>query len=272
MQLAHLQKIAVFRALQLGDMLCAIPAFRALRQAYPGAHMALVGLPWAQTLADRFPRYVDELIVFPGYPGLPEQQPDLPRIPGFLSYMQQRQFDLVLQLQGNGSVVNPLVTLWNGRYTAGFYRDADYCPGKLFLNYPDTVHEIQRHLLLLQHLGITATDTRLEFPLYEQDARALQSLQLPVLPQQYVCIHPGSRDAARQWPPELFALLGNRCAAAGLQVVLTGTANEAPLTAAVKAAMTYPAIDTAGLTGLGAMGMLLKNAFALVANCTGVSH
>lgn len=267
-----IQKIVVFRALQLGDLLCSIPAFRALRTTYPKAKITLVGLPWAESLLSRFPDYFDAFIAFPGYPGLPEQEIDPQKITAFLQEIQAEKFDLALQMQGNGSVVNPLVELFGAFYTAGFYREEDYRPSPLFLKYPEGIPEIERHLLLMNHLGIPSVGTELEFPLNSYDYDAFDQLNLQIIPQKYICIHPGSRSVARQWPSVYFAELADYCQEQGYDVVITGTKDEERLAVDIMQNMKHEAYNMAGKTTLGAVAVMIKNAFALVSNCTGVSH
>src|SRR5690606_17437881 len=179
--IAPINKIIIFRALQLGDMLCSIPAVRALRHAYPHAEIKLAGLPWARTLTERFSDYFDSFIHFPGYPGLPEQSFDAKTFLSFLNDIQAEEADLVLQMQGNGSIVNPMVELFGAKQTAGFYQKGHYYPDNgLFIEYPDKVHEIERHLLLMEHLKVPAQGKQLEFPLYPQDYDDFKKLELPV--------------------------------------------------------------------------------------------
>lgn len=269
----EIKKIGIFRALQLGDLLCTIPAIRALRNAYPHAKIILLGLPWAKSFTGRFDRYFDGFIHFPGFPGLPEQDFDAKVFPAFIEQMQAEQFDLLLQMQGNGSVVNPMMELLGAKHVAGFKTAGHYAPDNgLFLDYPDHGPEIDRHISLVEHLGCAPLGNELEFPLSEADMADLRSLNLPIKPQRYVCIHPGSRGLWRQWPVNYFAALADFCIDQGYKAVITGTKDETDITNAVISQMRNTPIDTTGKTSLGAVGALISNAALLISNCTGVSH
>ncbi|MFO1268302.1 MAG: hypothetical protein U1F67_16925 [Rubrivivax sp.] len=92
-----MRRIAVFRALMLGDMLCALPALRALKAGFPGAQVALIGLPWAAEWAARLAE-VDDFIAFPGYPAFAETPTaDVGALPFFLATVQARRFDLAVR-------------------------------------------------------------------------------------------------------------------------------------------------------------------------------
>jgi ADP-heptose:LPS heptosyltransferase len=55
-------------------------------------------------------------------------------------------------------------------------------------------------------------------------------------------------------------------------VVLTGTADEAGLVAALSSAIPYPVVNLAGRTTLWMLGALVENASQVVCNDTGLSH
>lgn len=267
--------IAIFRALQLGDLLCAVPALRSLRAAFPLAQISLVGLPWAKTFVQRFSRYLDDFIEFPGWPGLPEIDPALERIPGFIESMQQRHFDLALQMQGSGAITNPMVTLFGAQQTAGFYLPGQYRPNeKLFMPYPEGSHEIRILLSLLEFLGIPAQGDAVEFPVTDEERKIYKDLgtlhQLEA--GRYIILHPGARFVGRRWTPEKFAAVGDELGKMGFRIVVTGTNSERALTRAVVQNMHLPALDLAGKTDLGTLAQLIANANLLISNDTGVSH
>ncbi len=262
-------KIALFRALQLGDLLCAIPAVRAVRAAYPEARMALIGLPWARELAMRFSRYFDGFVEFPGFPGMPERVPDVAAIPRFFEDVSREKFDLIVQMHGSGELTNPLAVLMGGALTAGFYRPGHYRPdAQRFFPWRDDEHEVLRWLRLARELGLEPRGSELEFPLAERDWAEWRALRLG----DYAVLHAGSQLPSRRWPAERFAEVGDALAAEGLQVVLSGTASEREIAAKVRQAMREPAIDLAGRTTLGGLGALIARARLLVCNDTGLSH
>ena len=273
MKLSPPGRIAVFRALVLGDMLCAVPALRAFKQAWPHVELALIGLPWARELAQRLPM-VDRFIEFPGYPGLPESMPDIDALPDFLRAMQRESFDLLLQMHGSGRITNPLLAACGARRMAGFVEPGGYVPeGGHFVAWPTQGHEIERLLALVDGLGLARCGTGLEFPLNDTDRIELASVWPGAYGgRPYVCVHAGAQLPSRRWPTDRFAQVADTLAEEGFDIVLTGNSVEAPLVREVAAAMRHPAVDLAGRTNLWTLGALIEHARLLVCNDTGVSH
>ena len=269
------RKIAVFRALFLGDLLCAVPAFRALRRHYPQAEITLIGLPWAAEFVQRVP-YIDRFVAFPGYDGIHEVAYSPSQTPAFLRSFQAGGYDIALQLHGDGHVSNGFVAALGARLSLGYRRDADNRLG-FSLPYDPKQHEVERWLRLVAALGAPTDDRRIELVTTEADER--QAIELlgdassEVDRGPLVALHAGAKDAARRWPPERFGAVGDALVNQfGARIVLTGSAGEREITAAVQQAMHHPALSLVGATDLGGFAAVLRRVDLLLSNDTGASH
>lgn len=271
---AGMRRIAIFRALQLGDMLCAVPALRALRHAAPQAHITLIGLPNAAGFAQRFSHLVDELMVFPGVDGMPEQPSNPAAMPAFLAHARSRAFDLAIQLHGTGPIVNDIVAQLGATCTAGYMPAGEPPPTPGFMTWPDHLHEIRRYTALMEHLGIPAADTALEFPLTAADHAECQALldATGLDPTRTVLVHAGARLASRRWPVARFAAVAQDLAAQGLHVAITGSADERSITRDLIARLPFAVTDLTGATSLGALAALVARCRLVISNDTGMSH
>jgi ADP-heptose:LPS heptosyltransferase len=274
---ASFKQVLVFRALKLGDMLCAVPALRALRAGLPSARISLAGLPWARSFASRFQRYIDDFIEFPGFPGLPEQQFDQERFDLFLAMIRQARYDLAIQMHGSGRISNEVVALFGARASAGFFPRGHGLPHEEqgYGPYPDGLPEIERNLLLIRNLGFPSRGHYLEFPVTEADARELARHRgLRNLPAgSYVCIHPGASMREKCWPVEHFAAVGRYLQQQGHVVVVTGNGRESDLAKRIEGLMGGRCLDAASPDlSLGGLASLIRGARLLLCNDTGVSH
>lgn len=273
-------KILVVRSLPgLGDLLCAVPALRSLRSAYPQAQITWLGLPGTEWFGQRFAHLIDDWLPFPGFPGIPEGWQGSQTTVEFLAQVQAQAFDLTLQIHGSGIYINPFLTLMGGRRQAGFYLPGQYCPDpRTFLPYPQQVSEVERLLQLMAFLGIPDQGRHLEFPISDIEYQAgLQLLEAHSLePGNYVCLHPGASSGDRRWSLEGFTQVAYQLAKQGYRIVLTGTAAERELTSQIAAELTQPGtplpVNLAGRTCLGSLAVLLRYAALLIGNDTGVSH
>lgn len=269
------RRIAIFRALQLGDLLVAVPAIRAIRRRFPYAEITLIGLPWAASFAQRYRHVIDRFVEFPGWPGINETPYDEEKTTAFLTEQRDYHYDLAIQMHGSGRTSNPFVLTLQARVTAGYYENEPPSGLTAGAMYPSQLHEIERNLGLAMLLNCNSIDTQLEFPLFEDDyaESALMLRRLPRAGRPWVALHPGSRPPARRWPPEYFAQVGDTLARQyDAQIILTGGPGEEDTVQRVLELLHIPALNLAGQTSLGGLAAIISKLDLFVSNDTGPSH
>src|SRR5207248_599150 len=159
--------------------------------------ITLIGLPWAKQFVERFAMLLDDLLIFPGAIGFPEQPETDAGLPEFFAAARARRFDLALQLHGSGGPANDLLFRLGARDHAGFVQPDEKPREGWFIDWPEATREPERYLLLLRAMGLSVEDATLWLPVGENDraeadalcaAHALDAART-------VIIHPGA-----QWP------------------------------------------------------------------------
>lgn len=269
----RIERIAIVRALPgLENLLCIVPALRALRAAFPHAHITLIGLFPPDIIKQRWRHLIDDFIEFPGYPGIPES-PSVQKIPEFLAQVHALHFDLALQMHDNGTIINSFTALLGARINGGFYIPGYYCPDPTyFIPYPDNQPEIWRHLQLMKYLGVPVQNDELEWTLLQTDFVELGKIETTnyLLPDKYVCID--LTDFQQHYSVQNLAVVADAITARGYQVVFTSTLKDTPNHTLVTLHSETSSINLAGKTTIGAMTALLVNAALVICSNTFVSY
>lgn len=217
------QRIAVLRGGGMGDLVLALPALEALRNAYPGARLTLLGTPAHAALVHSRPTVLDDAEVLPFVPGVRVGGPEDPAATAaFLERMRARRFDLAVQLHGGGRHSNPFLLQLGARHTVGA-RTEDAAELERSLPYHLHQHETLRDLEIVGLAGAQAVSLEPRLELTETEA-ALREERAPAQP--LIVLHPGASDARRRWPLSSFAELATVLAADGAEVVVVGDAND----------------------------------------------
>jgi len=262
---AEPDRIAIFQALNLGDLLCTTPALRAIRSRFPSAEISFIGRPWAEDLISRLPA-IDFFLPFPGFPGIAES-PTAAQTGG-----DWPPFDLAIQMHGSGTVSNGFVAALGAGQSAGFGPPGDDRLTTV-LDWIESEPEPLRWLRVADAIGASPVGLHIEFPVTLAEWVRAATLIGPPDKRPTIGLHTGASDPRRRWPLGSFARLGDQLAErCDARIVLTGSEHEGPATASVRRSMTAPAIDLAGMTDLGEFAAVISALDLLVTNDTGASH
>ncbi len=239
----------MLRALGLGDFLTGVPAYRALRRAFPRARLYLAA---PAALADLVPftGAIDDLLP------TGELEPIAWRGPAPA---------VAVDLHGRGPASHRLVSalhpkrliVFGGVHGGGFAGPA-WRPGE---------HEVARWCRLCRESGIPADPRDLGLGVPAQHAIWPGERQRPTL------IHPGAASGSRRWPVDRFAAVAKQLSRDGHQILITGSAHEHDLgVRLMRKAGLMPETALAGHTSLAQLAALTATARLVISGDTGMCH
>lgn len=270
----ELSAILVIKLADIGDVLTATPALRALRQRYPRARIDLLTTPHAA------------MVVPPGLASHVLQAPrnlvrgvgDLPSALSLLRSLRQANYEAIallhhLTLRPGVAKYRLLAAATAAPIVAGLDNGRG---GWLTHPVPDRgfgmLHEVQYALQVAGALD--AAPAGLELAAQSDPADTAQARAwLAALPLPRVAIHPGSGGyaVARRWEPEKWAAVGDALAERyGATIVLVGTA--ADDADDVAAALRAPYLNLAGGTSLPQLAAVLGQCNLFLGADSGVMH
>jgi ADP-heptose:LPS heptosyltransferase len=235
--------VLVLRALGLGDLLTSVAALRGLRRAWPGARLVL-GAPaalggWLCSLG-----VVDDVVAVRGLQD------------AALLASRAGPTEVAVNLHGSGPESHALLRKVQAERLVAYA-----CPAAGFHDGPTwsaDEHEVDRWIRLSQWVGGGADAEDLRLPAPGERAG-------------HVVLHPGAASGSRRWPPERWAAVAAALTTRGRRVVVTGTAAEKALCAAVVGAV--PGVeDACGRHDLAGLGRLVGTADLVLSGDTGVAH
>jgi len=273
-------EILLLRLDRIGDFLLGVPAFRALRAAYPQARInVMVPSPVAE-LAKACP-YFDEVYIFDALWLLPGETPSERRASAFklIRFLRSRKFDMVLDFRYQNRM-DPLVTGLSGaKVRAGF----DYGPGTWLLTHrakrpTKGLHQVDRNLLLFSALGIdpSGLDRSLEVWFDEHDRKiALDHLPpqglLPGVPR--IAVSVGAAAPSKRWREESFEVLIHELhAQTQAEILVLGGESDLAFAHEVTDGLECPVINLVGKLTLRQTAALLKECQLFIGCDSGVTH
>lgn len=224
--------IILFRLDALGDVVMTTPLFRELKHVFPKSHFTVVVQNAFRPLLLASP-HIDEILTPPDVKAawLPRRARKL--LSALLLYwkcLRRRRFDIAISPRWDVDeyLATMLCLLVNATQRVGYTEKASSMKRRLNRGFDAAFsiclpagpvrHEVVRNLMVLEALGGTVQDSRLEVWLTERDREAAMRLLATVpLTTKLIALGIGAKSAGRRWPlqryAECFNLLAQQVAA-----------------------------------------------------------
>jgi lipopolysaccharide heptosyltransferase II len=270
------RRLVVLKSCCLGDVLLATPLLAALRRAYPRARLVAGVGRWARPALLNNPD-LDGLLDLEMV-GLGRFQPAA--YTRVVRRLRTGRFDVALVLDRT-PVLTGLPLLADIPVRAGIDSGGRGFPLNVRVPWEAVEHEAKLFLRVGAALGVPTHDVQLRFAPTKNDHARADDLwhQGGLGGARVVAVFPGGgRNPgmvldAKRWPPARYAALADKLHGDyGLGVVLAGSEDDQPVTAAVQRLMRAPGVNLAGRASFGTLGALFARCALFAGNDCGPMH
>ena len=266
------RRILLIRTDRIGDVLLSTPAIKAVRDAYPNAHIAMMVRPYAADIVDGNP-YLDEVILY----DKDGEHKSIFATLKFAAGLRKKRFDLAIILHPtNRSNIIP--------FLAGIPERVGYDKkGGIFLTkrlkdvkHLGEKHEIDYNLDVLRAVGIEAKDRALYMPVKSGDERIIDRFFLlndVDKKDTIIAIHPGASCPSKRWPAYRFGRVADELIDRHkVKVVIIGGPADIKTVKEVESGMLHKPIILSEGHSLGEVAALLKGCKIFISNDSGPVH
>jgi ADP-heptose:LPS heptosyltransferase len=234
----------------VGDFLTGVPAYRAIRRAFPSSHIQLAAPVELAALANLIDDTIDEVCDTRELMPLARNLHDA---------------DIGIDLHGKGPASHRILLHAGAKRLIAFRNSEIPCSADGAEHDPEE-HEVARWCRMLEHAGIPADPNDLDI---------VPPVTTPVteIARGATVIHPGAASGARCWPPDRWTDIVRAEHDAGRHVVITGGPTEVrrARTVANDASIADDRVF-AGRTNLLELAQLVGAAGRVVSGDTGIAH
>jgi ADP-heptose:LPS heptosyltransferase len=271
---ASVRRALVLRLDRMGDLLMSLPAIASLRAALPHAHLTLAVGQWCAQLARRAP--VDAVVVWsaPWVGRRAEGADSLLALSHRAWALRGQRLDLALDLQGDVRAAL-LMALAGARARIGYANTG----GGWLLTHAVPLDERvswveQNRMAVARAVGAPAGAR--PFPLLTDEDRVFASALLSARcgeQRPLIGLHPSGGRFVKQWDLVRWARVASGLVQTfGAKIVLTGSAADRPLTAALASALGQGAVDLAGTLDVDEMLAIVGSVDLFLSSDTGPMH
>lgn len=231
------RNILAIRLDNIGDVIMLGPALRAVKETSHAPRLTLLASPAGATAVPLLPWIDDVIVCRAPWQDIGGHVPfDPERELQFIQMLSERKFDAALIFTSFSQT--PHVPGY-ACYLAGIPLRAgeskEFGGGVLtneLRSGPDELHQVERNLRLVEHLGFVANDRQLQIDIHDQARAAVSTLLAsakldPGDP--FIIIHPGASAQARRYPADRFGTLARLLTRRGWPVLITGVERETAL-------------------------------------------